>query len=89
VTLPPRMEADVDDIEAHDLVLGVAARIGDRWRVLSIEKRAKAKIEAQTPPLAGKIAGSGIPFVFRVELSPPQRASDTSLETPASSIVTP
>jgi len=89
VTVPPTIEADVDDLEPHDLVLGVAARIGDRWRVLAIEKRARAKIEAQTPPLAGKIAGGGIPFVFRVALSAPQRASDTSLETPASSIVTP
>jgi hypothetical protein len=89
VTLPPSIEADVDDVEAHDLLLGVAARIGDRWRVLALEKRAKAKIEAGTPPLAAKIAGGGIPFVFRVELGAPQRASDTSLETPASSIVTP
>jgi hypothetical protein len=89
VTVPPTIEADVDDLEPHDLVLGVAARIGDRWRVLAIDKRAKAKIEAGTPPLAAKIAGGGIPFTFRVELAAPQRASDTSLETPASSIVTP
>jgi hypothetical protein len=89
VTVPARIEADVDDVEPHDLVLGVAARIGDRWRVLAIEKRPKAKIEAATPPLSGRIAGAGIPFLFKVELSAPQRASDTSLETPASSIVTP
>lgn len=89
VTVPARIEADVDDLEPHDLVLGVAARIGDRWRVLAIAKRAKAKIEAGTPPLAGRMAGAGIPFLFKVELASPQRASDTSLETPASSIVTP
>jgi len=89
VTVPDRMEAEVDDIEAHDLVLGVAARIGDRWRVLALVKRAGVKVAKDTPPLAARIAGSGAAFLFKVELAAPQRASDTSLETPASSIVTP
>ena len=87
--LPATIDAEVDDIEAHDLVLGIAARIGDRWRVLALARRPKVKSEAGAPlRLIGKITPGGAPFAFRVELAP-QRASDTSLETPASSIVTP
>jgi hypothetical protein len=89
VMVPERMEAEVDDLEAHDLVLGVAARIGDRWRVLALAKRGGVKVAKDTSPLAARVAGSGAPFLFKVELAAPQRASDTSLETPASSIVTP
>lgn len=90
IALPPQLEADVDDGEPHDLVLGVAARIGDRWRVLAFEKRSRVRVGAGTPPLTGRIASAaGVPFAFRVVLEAPQSSKDTSLETPASSIVTP
>ena len=89
LTVPASIDAEVDDVEAHEIVLGVAARIGDRWRTLALARCPKVKAEAGAPPrLAGKITPAGAPLAFRVELTP-QRASDTSLETPASSIVTP
>lgn len=71
LAVPATLDAEIDDIEAHDLVLGVAARIGDRWRLLAFEKRPKVKVEPGVPPrLAGKIEPAGAPFAFRVELSP-------------------
>ena len=86
---PATLEADVDDVEEHEIALGIAARIGDRWRTLALAPCPKVKAEAGAPlRLTGKITPAGAPLAFRVELRP-QRASDTSLETPASSIVTP
>ncbi|HJQ99816.1 MAG TPA: hypothetical protein VJ826_15985 [Candidatus Polarisedimenticolaceae bacterium] len=87
--VPKTLEADLDDLEPHDLLLGVAARIGDRWYTLSTGKCDKVKAVKDMPPMVGRISRIGAPFAFKVELSAPQRASDTSLETPASSIVTP
>jgi len=73
--LPERLEADVDDVEAHALVLGVAARIGDRWMVVAFSDPAKTKVGAETPPLSGKIAAVGAqPLAFKVELAVPKRA---------------
>ena len=89
LTVPKRLEADLDDLEPHDLLLGVAARIGDHWYTLSQGKRTGVKAVKDMPPIVGRIRGVGAAFAFEVRIDPPQRASDTSLETPASSIVTP
>lgn len=89
LTLPREIEAYVDDLEPHDLVLGVAARVGERWLTLATARRNGVKAAADAGPLSGRVEGGGVPFLFRVELGPAQSASETSLETPASSIVTP
>ncbi len=68
LTLPGRIEADVDETEPHDLVLGVAARIGDRWMQLAFAKLPKVTIGEGQKPLAGRIERSGHAFDFKVEL---------------------
>jgi len=73
--LPARLEADVDDVEAHALVLGVAARIGDRWMIVAVSEPAKTKVGAETPPLSGKVAAiAAQPLAFGVELELKKRA---------------
>ena len=72
LTLPGRIEADVDDTEPHDLILGVAARIGDRWVQLAFAKLPKATIGEGQKPLAGRIERAGRGFDFKVELEAPR-----------------
>ncbi len=72
LVLPARLEAEVDDSEPHDLVLGIAARIGDRWIQLGTGVLKKAAISKGSPPLTGRIAHVGRDFVFKVELSAPR-----------------
>lgn len=69
LTLPARIEADVDDSEPHDLILGVAARIGDRWMQLAAATLPKATIGTAPKPLWGRIEHTSRPFDFKVELS--------------------
>lgn len=68
LTLPGRLEADVDATEPHDLILGVAARIGDRWVPLAFTTLPKTTVEAGQKPLAGHVEHSGGAFNFKVEL---------------------
>jgi hypothetical protein len=68
LTLPGRLEADVDETEPHDLILGVAARIGDRWIQLAFTTLPKTTIEAGQKPLEGRIEHAGRAFDFKVEL---------------------
>jgi hypothetical protein len=68
LTLPASLEADVDATEPHDLMLGVAARIGDRWIQLAFTALPKTTIEAGQKPLAGRIERAGGGFDFKVEL---------------------
>jgi hypothetical protein len=76
VRVPERLETHADDLEAHALVLGVAARIGDRWRLLSASKPEKATLAPGGAPLSGKIVGAkGQPFAFTVELTVPKAAA--------------
>jgi hypothetical protein len=69
LTLPGRIDADVDDTEPHDLILGVAARIGDRWVPLAFAKLPKATIGEGQKPLAGRIERAGRAFDFKIELA--------------------
>jgi len=64
--LPDRIEAEVDDLEPHDLILGVAARIGDRWVLLASARLEKRKVAADDAPLAARIKPAGAPFTFEV-----------------------
>ena len=89
LTLPERLEADVDETEPHDLILGVAARIGDRWVQLAFTTIPKTKIETGQKPPPVVSSAPWLIVHFKVE----QRnaswsatgAHETSFETPASS----
>jgi hypothetical protein len=70
--LPARLEADVDEDEPHDLVLGVAARIGDHWIQLGATILKKVAITAGQKPLAGRIDHVGRGFDFKIALSAPR-----------------
>lgn len=70
--VPASIEAEVDDTEPHDLMLGVAARIGDHWIQLAVARLAGIKIGAATRPLEGRIAPAGHAFAFKVELKAPR-----------------
>jgi len=72
LALPARLEAEVDDAEPHDLVLGVAARIGDRWMQLAVGVLPKISIGAGSKPLIGRIERAGHGFDFRIELKAPR-----------------
>jgi hypothetical protein len=67
LVLPDALRADVDDVEPHDLVLGVAARIGDRWYTLSSTKPLKVDVAKGVPALVGRVTKRGA-FGFEVEL---------------------
>jgi len=70
LTLPETLEADVDDVEAHALVVGIAARIGDRWMVLGASPPAKTTVTKDAPPLDASIsAAGGHPFAFKIALA--------------------
>jgi hypothetical protein len=68
ISLPRELDADVDVIETHDIVLGVAALIGDRWLQLGSAKLAGVAVGPGPKSLAGKITGAG-DLSFKVELS--------------------
>lgn len=69
LTLPETLEADVDDVEAHALVVGVAARIGDRWMVLTASAPLKATPAKDAPPLDATIGSAGADFAFKAALA--------------------
>jgi hypothetical protein len=75
LTLPARLEAEVDESEPHDLVLGVAARIGDRWVQLGSTVLKKVTIAAGQKPLTGRIEHVGHGFDFRATLTAPRSGS--------------
>lgn len=55
LTVPPAIEADVEDVEPHDLVLGVAARIGDRWYTVAVSPPLKVDPNKLPETIVGKI----------------------------------
>lgn len=72
LNLPRTLEADIDESEPHDLAVGVAARIGDRWVQLAIGILPKFKPGPQPAELAARIAHAGGSFGFKVEWTPPR-----------------
>jgi len=72
LVLPVRLEAEVDPTDPHDLVLGIAARIGDRWIQLGAAVLRKTTIDAGQKPLLGRVEHLGRGFAFKVELSAPR-----------------
>ena len=68
IALPARLEAKLDLTEPHDLLLGVAARIGDRWVQVGMGVLTQATLGPQGKPLAGHIHGGGNDFNFKIEL---------------------
>lgn len=68
LTLPAQLEAQVEESEPHDLVLGVAARIGDHWFQLAATRPETAEVTSGSKPLVGHIAHIGNGFLFKVEL---------------------
>ena len=72
LALPPRLEAEVDDSEPHDFVLGIAARIGDRWVQLGAAVLKQTTIGPGGKPLSGHIDHVGRGFAFKIELSAPR-----------------
>lgn len=73
LVLPAQIEADVDDTEPHDLVLGVAALIGDRWMQVAAGTLPHTKIAAGSKPLTGRIGATPEPLVFTVTLTAPPK----------------
>jgi len=74
LTVPDRIEADVDGSEPHDLLVGVAARIGDRWFQLAVGRAPKFTVSADAKPLACRITHAG-GFAFKVECAAEKPAS--------------
>ena len=72
LALPASLKAEVEDGVAHDLVLGVAARIGDRWIQLGTARLPKVTIGPGQKALVGRIDHRGRGFDFNVELSAPR-----------------
>ncbi len=70
--VPARIDAEVDDTEPHDLLLGIAARIGDHWMQLAVAELPKIKIDGATRQLTGRIAPGRHAFSFKVELTAPR-----------------
>lgn len=75
LALPARIETEVDDTDPHDLVLGVAARIGDRWVQLSVGALKKTTIGPGSKPLTGRIERIGHAFDFKIELTAPRSSA--------------
>ena len=69
LALPETLEADVDDVEAHALVVGVAARIGDRWMLLVTSAPLKTTLAKDAPPLDATIGSAGPDFAFKATLT--------------------
>ena len=65
--LPKSLEANLDDAEPHDVVFGVAARIGDRWYTLAVSKPQKVEVAKGPPTLSARVSSRGS-FGFEVEL---------------------
>ena len=55
LALPATIDADVEDVEPHDLTLGVAARIGDRWYAVAVSPPLKIDPGKLPETLVGKI----------------------------------
>jgi hypothetical protein len=72
LTVPARLEANVDLTEPHDLLLGVAALIGDRWIQVGMGELRQAKADPQGRPLSGSIEGGGKVVNFKIELKAPR-----------------
>ena len=53
-------------------MLGVAARIGDRWVQVGVGLLPNTTMGPQGKPLAGRIEGGGQDFDFKVELKAPR-----------------
>ena len=72
IAIPKSLEADVVDVETHDIVLGVAALIGDHWIQLSAAHLPNVSIAADSKPLAGRIERIGSTFAVKIELTAPR-----------------
>ncbi len=72
LVLPEKLEARVEAGDSHDLVLGVAARIGDHWIQIAASKPAKVAVTPDSKPVAGRIHQTGKTFNFKVELDAPK-----------------
>ena len=74
LTLPDRLEADVDESEPHDLIVGVAARIGDRWVQVAMGRLEKVTVTAGANALTARISRAGGDLAFNIELTAPKSA---------------
>lgn len=72
LTLPEHLEAEIDGTEPHDLLLGVAARIGDHWIQLSAVALRAFTLGTEPKVVAGHIERSGHGFDFKIELTAPR-----------------
>ena len=71
IKLPDRLEAFADGTEPHDLVLGVAARIGDRWVTLGTGKLPHVAFDGKPGRLDGEIHSLGA-FAYEIKLTRPK-----------------
>src|SRR5262245_23121923 len=69
LVLPARVDAEVEEGVAHELVFGVAALFGDRWVELASARLPKTTIGAGAKPLVGHVKNVGRGFTFKVDLS--------------------
>jgi len=87
LVLPHQIEVRIDGTEPHDLVLGVAARIGDRWVQLAAGRLPAVSFRGEPGTLEGEIHGGG--FAPNVALARPRERRVTDASTPASTRPTP
>jgi hypothetical protein len=73
LALPETIEADVDDIEPHDLVVGIAALIGDRWIQVAAGTIKKVKMSDVKKPIGARISAKSAPLTYEVTLKAPPR----------------
>ena len=73
LALPETIEADVDDLEPHDLVVGVAALIGDHWIQVAAGTMKKVKMSDVKKPISARVSAKPGPLTYEVTLTAPPR----------------
>lgn len=68
LAVPRSVDVDLDDVEPHDLVAGIAARIGDRWYTIALSKPVKVAVDKGAPSLEAHVRKGAGPFAFEVSL---------------------
>lgn len=69
VTVPATIQGDVDASDPHDIILGVAARIGDHWVQLAFATLKGVKLGPDAKTVTGRIARKGHGFDFEIALT--------------------
>jgi hypothetical protein len=71
LAVPKTLEADVDELEPHDLVVGVAALIGDHWIQVGGGLIKKVKAAELKKPLDARISAKPVPLTYDIAVTLP------------------